>query len=393
VSVEILPVRGIPEIGPGDDLAAILAQALAGQGLLLQDGDVVVFTQKVVSKAEGRVVPEDPDGKAAWVARETRRVVARRGDLVIAETRHGLVCANAGVDASNVAEGYLTLLPEDPDGSAELIRAALGSSSGAAIGVVITDTFGRPWREGLVNVAIGCAGLPAIVDLRGTKDAVGRVLEATVEALADEVAAASGLVMGKAEGVPAAVIRGLHPEGAPLPASSLVRPVEEDMFRESPLQALLGPAEATAFSPRQVAPEVIRESLLAAGAALGSNDEQPWILLEVAPGPERDRLAAAADGEPAEVLAAAPVVVVGFAGPAASADTGEPSDESRRVAALVSGGAALRNVVLAFHSFGLACRWVLPEHLRSDEARRALWVADRRVLLGALAAGWPPPRA
>jgi coenzyme F420-0:L-glutamate ligase/coenzyme F420-1:gamma-L-glutamate ligase len=233
VSVEVIPITGMPEVVEGDDLARLILSAARSAGLEFQSGDVVVVTQKVVSKAEGRVVSERPLGKAGWVERETRRVVARRGDLVIAETRHGFVCANAGVDASNVAEGLLALLPEDPDASAEGIRAKLEAATGSRVGVVVTDTFGRPWRNGLVNVAIGCAGFPALVDLRGTRDATGRVLEVTVMALADEVAAAGGLVMGKAAGIPAAIVRGLHPEGPPATAAALVRKPEEDLFRES----------------------------------------------------------------------------------------------------------------------------------------------------------------
>jgi coenzyme F420-0:L-glutamate ligase/coenzyme F420-1:gamma-L-glutamate ligase len=209
----------------------LILAALGSAGFDLGEGDVVVVTQKVVSKAEGRVVPIEPDGKAAWVARETRRVVARRGDLLIAETRHGLVCANAGVDESNVADGFITLLPEDPDASAERIREDLVRATSVEVGVVVTDTFGRPWRKGLVNVAIGCAGLPALVDLRGTKDAAGRVLDVTVEALADEAAAAAGLVMGKAEGIPVAIIRGIRTDAPVSPASALVRSPAEDLFR------------------------------------------------------------------------------------------------------------------------------------------------------------------
>jgi coenzyme F420-0:L-glutamate ligase len=231
VNVELIPVPGLPEIEAGDDLGRVLAEGLDRAGIALRDGDVVVVTQKIVSKAEGRVVPEEPVGKAAWVARETTRVVARRGDLVIAETRHGFVCANAGVDSSNVAEGLLTLLPEDPDRSAERIRAQLMRLTGAETAVVITDTFGRAWRRGLVNVAIGAAGIPSLVDLRGTKDATGRMLEVTVVALADEVAAAGGLVMGKADGIPAAVIRGVRADGEAMPAGAIVRPPEEDLFR------------------------------------------------------------------------------------------------------------------------------------------------------------------
>jgi coenzyme F420-0:L-glutamate ligase/coenzyme F420-1:gamma-L-glutamate ligase len=231
MSVEVIPVPGVPEIREGDDLASILTDALRAAGIVLRDGDIVVVTQKVVSKAEGRVVREEPDGKTAWVELETRRVVARRGDLVIAETRHGFVCANAGVDASNVGRGLLSLLPEDPDGTAERIRRSVSELAGTRVAVVITDTFGRAWRHGLVNVAIGAAGLPSLVDLRGSPDATGRTLEVTVVAVADEVAAASGLVMGKADGIPAAVVRGVRAEGLPLPASAIVRPPEEDLFR------------------------------------------------------------------------------------------------------------------------------------------------------------------
>src|SRR5438093_8181215 len=207
VGVEISPVEGLPEVRPGDDVAALLAPKLAQLGA--RGGDVVAVTQKIVSKAEGRVVPEG-EGRTAWAERESRRIVARRGDLVIAETRHGFVCANAGVDASNIAPGFLTLLPEDPDGSAESIRKGMEQSLGVSVGVVVTDTFGRTWRRGVVNVAIGCAGLPALLDLRGTRDHEGKDLEATIVALADEVAAASGLVMGKASHVPAAIVRGVR---------------------------------------------------------------------------------------------------------------------------------------------------------------------------------------
>src|SRR5207247_3393760 len=171
LTTEAIPVRGLAEVGPGDDLAGLIAAGLRAEKIALQDGDVVAVTQKVVSKAEGRIVPERPEGKEGWVAKETRRVVARRDELVVAETKHGFVCANAGVDASNVAEGFLTLLPEDPDGSAEAIRSALEARFGGWIGVVVTDTFGRPWRQGLVNVAIGSAGFPSVLDLRGSKDA------------------------------------------------------------------------------------------------------------------------------------------------------------------------------------------------------------------------------
>ncbi len=234
--IEIWPVEGLPEIVHDDDLAAMLAEPLRSMGA--RDGDVVAVTQKIVSKAEGRVVPDGGDGRSVWVTRETRRVVARRGDLIIAETHHGFVCANAGVDASNVEEGFVSLLPVDPDASAEALRASLAQRLGLSrLGVVITDTFGRPWRNGLVNVAIGCAGLPAIIDLRGNADHHGRALEVTVVALADEVAAASGLVMGKSARVPVALIRGVDlTAGAPGRAVDLIRAPDEDLFREGVIE-------------------------------------------------------------------------------------------------------------------------------------------------------------
>ena len=236
MTIEILPVEGLPEIRAGDDLAAMLTEPL--RSLALRDGDIVAVTQKIVSKAEGRVVPDRGDGRSAWVARETRRIVARRGDLIIAETHHGFVCANAGVDASNVEEGFVSLLPVDPDASSEVLRASLSALLGLSrLGVVMTDTFGRPWRNGLVNVAIGCAGLPALVDLRGQVDHHGRALEVTVVALADEVAAASGLVMGKSARVPAALVRGVEITVAPPGrGSDLIRSPEEDLFREGTME-------------------------------------------------------------------------------------------------------------------------------------------------------------
>ena len=236
MTIEIWPIEGLPEIREGDDIGAMLVEPL--RALRARNSDVVAITQKIVSKAEGRVVADEGAGRSAWVERETRRVVARRGDLVIAETHHGFVCANAGVDASNVEAGSVSLLPVDPDGSAQRIRVSLGERLGLqSLGVVITDTFGRPWRNGLVNVAIGCAGLPALVDLRGESDNHGRELEVTVVALADEVAAASGLVMGKTARVPVALVRGVVRGGAANGrARDLVRPADEDLFHEGVIE-------------------------------------------------------------------------------------------------------------------------------------------------------------
>ena len=229
--LEVIPVEGLPEVRQGDRLADLLVRA-AG----LADGDVVVVTQKVVSKAEGRVAavdPADPASYAAVVEAESVRVLRRRGDLVIAETASGFVCANAGVDRSNVPEGYVTLLPLDADRSARRIRDGLRAVAGVKVGVIVSDTFGRTWRKGVTDVAIGCAGVAAIVDLRGTTDAMGRTLEVTEVAVADELASAAELVMGKATGVAAAIVRGVDP--AWLRTSSvraeIVRPPAEDLFR------------------------------------------------------------------------------------------------------------------------------------------------------------------
>jgi coenzyme F420-0:L-glutamate ligase / coenzyme F420-1:gamma-L-glutamate ligase len=239
----VFPVTGIGEIRPGDDLAELLAVLLVASDDRrpvipggLTEGDVLVVTQKVVSKAEGRIVSidaDDPSAKVALVESESVRVVRRRGDLLITETRHGFICANAGVDLSNVDAGTAALLPVDPDRSARRIREALEHRHGVSVGVIISDTFGRTWRRGVTDVAIGIAGVAGVVDLRGTADATGRMLEATEVCVADELAGAAELVMGKDKNVPAAVLRGVEP-GWMRPSSvgaEIVRPPDEDLFR------------------------------------------------------------------------------------------------------------------------------------------------------------------
>jgi coenzyme F420-0:L-glutamate ligase / coenzyme F420-1:gamma-L-glutamate ligase len=240
--IQILPVEGLPEIGAGDDLAALIAEAAA-----LEDGDVVCIAHKVVSKAEGQVARLDaiePSKRARELAgrdgdprrielvlRESARVLRTRPPLVIAETRHGFVCASAGVDASNAPEpDMVVLLPVDPDGSAFRLRAALEERTGRSLGVVITDTFGRAWRVGIANVAIGAAGIEVLSDLRGRRDPVGYELSSTVIAVADEIAAAAELAMGKTERVPVAIVRGLDVAGGGT-AHELVMPPEDDLFR------------------------------------------------------------------------------------------------------------------------------------------------------------------
>jgi coenzyme F420-0:L-glutamate ligase/coenzyme F420-1:gamma-L-glutamate ligase len=228
--VEILPLAGIPEIQAGDDLGALVADAIARAGGLA-GGDVVVVAQKAVSKAEGRVAQVPADRHVEAILAEAARVRRRRGDFVIAETRHGFVCASAGVDRSNTpGEGWVVLLPLDPDASARRLREALAARFGVAPAVVVTDSFGRAWRQGTTDVAIGVAGMEPLLDLRGERDARGRELQGTVICVADELAGAAELVMGKARQVPAALIRGYRvPEGDGT-AAGLVMPRERDLF-------------------------------------------------------------------------------------------------------------------------------------------------------------------
>ena len=232
MSLEVHPLRGIGVVSPGDDVASILVPPL--KELQPGDGDVLVVTHKIVSKAEDavrKIVGDGHEFKQNLVESEAVSIVRRRGDLIIAETKHGFVCANAGIDLSNASAGTVILLPENPDKSAHRIRLRLHQEFGLDIPVIISDTFGRPWRRGLTDVAIGISGLIAILDLKGTRDWTGRELDVTEIAVADELAAAADLVMGKADGIPAALIRGYEGPTGPGRGSDLVRPVDEDLFR------------------------------------------------------------------------------------------------------------------------------------------------------------------
>jgi coenzyme F420-0:L-glutamate ligase len=410
MTLEVLPVRGVPEIGEGADLAGMILDALGPDGL--RSGDVLAVTQKAVSKAEDRMVPA-PQGKGAWVDREARRVVARRDDLLIAETRHGLVCASAGVDESNVPAGMVTLLPEDPDASAGRIREAIRTRTGADVGVVVTDTFGRPWRRGLVDVAIGCAGLPAAVDLRGTPDALGRPLQVTVMALADQVASAAGLVMSKAGSVPAAVVRGIRAEGPHGPARDLVRPPEEDLFRFGPLEALSARRTVREFGLGTVPREVLFRSVAAALTAPvphGSrhpNRPWAWVLLESEPARRRylDAMADAwvrdlrEDGTAEAVierrlasseaiLARAPILAI----PHLSLDRADRYLDERRALAeremfLLATGAGIQNFMVALSSQGYGSAWVSSSLFCKEEAREAVGLEAGWLPMGTVAAG------
>jgi coenzyme F420-0:L-glutamate ligase / coenzyme F420-1:gamma-L-glutamate ligase len=230
-ALEIFAVTGLREVAAGDDLAGLIVEAVA-----LVDGDVLVVTQKIVSKAEGRIVAvnsEDPDARRALAEQEAVRVLRRRGELVVTETHHGFVCANSGVDLSNVSDGYAALLPVDPDRSARRIRDGIRARAHCEVAVIISDTFGRAWRRGVTDVAIGAAGIRPVLDLRGTPDAQGRTLVATEICVVDEIAGAAELVMGKAAAVPVAVVRGLDPSllGLGSVREDVVRPHDEDLFR------------------------------------------------------------------------------------------------------------------------------------------------------------------
>jgi coenzyme F420-0:L-glutamate ligase / coenzyme F420-1:gamma-L-glutamate ligase len=382
MTIELIPLEGLPEVEPGDDLAALLEPSLAANAA--SDGDVVAITQKVVSKAEGRIVPAED--RAAWIERESVGVVAHRGDLVITRTRHGFVCANAGVDASNVREGFLTLLPEDPDASAERLQKELAARLGITrLGVVITDTFGRPWREGVVDVAIGCAGLPPLLDLRGTADDRGHELETTVVAFADAVAAASGLVMTKTARVPAALVRGLDAsagDAAPGPASALVRRTEEDLFRESALVAISVAQPSRVFGPGKVSPGIVEEAVRAA-SAVGTSEE--WSFVGLVSPAARRRLLVAATGRD-NVLVSAPTLIV----PCIRVAGGRTSAPRTEAAILLSAGAVIRTLVVALHAQLAGWSWDPDLPFDADEARASLALGEDWRPLGVVGVGPMP---
>jgi coenzyme F420-0:L-glutamate ligase/coenzyme F420-1:gamma-L-glutamate ligase len=363
----VVPLVGMPEIREGDDLPRLLLEAVGRAGLELADGDVLAVTSKVVAKAEGRTVPLPGDAAArervvaATVAAETARVVARRGRLVIAETRTGLVGANALVDASNAGGDRLVLLPADPDASAARLRAAIEELDGHDVAVVVTDTLGRPWRLGQTDVAVGLAGMGALDDWRGRADGDGRLLEVTEVAVADEVAAAADLVKGKASRVPAALLRGVpRPEGDGS-ARDLVRVATEDLFRtagtaEDLLAFLEGGTPGTGsaaglapersppplvFAPRPPDPAVLDRALAAARAVPIPGGRQFQVV--AVPHSAREACLAACSPTP-PALAGAPALLACCLGP--------PAGEDPAGVELAAGG-AVRTLVLGLHALGV----------------------------------------
>ena len=417
-------VPGLPEITPGANLAKLIVAAAPG----LADGDIVVVTSKIISKAEDRVISADREDA---IAAETVRVVARRGPTTIAQTRHGLVLAAAGVDRSNTAPGTVVLLPADPDASARRLRAAITDLTGKNIGVLITDTMGRPWRNGQTDTAIGAAGVLPLRDHRGQADSFGNVLEVTVAAVADEIAAAAELVKGKSDQVPVAIVRGLgelvigtgraggtggSPGDGP-GAAALIRSAAEDMFRLGAADVLAERRTVRDFTAEPVDPAAVRRAIAAAVTAPAPHHSQPWRFAVVESDQARTRLlddmlaAWIADlrgdgfteeqiarrtrrGEP---LRRAPLIIV----PCLLADAAHTYPDQRRNASeramfLVAMGAGVENLLVALAVEGLGSCWVSSTLFCGPVAAAALDLPDGWEPMGAVGVGHaaapPAPR-
>jgi len=414
--VTIFPVEGLPEITAGAELAGLIADA----GPSLADGDILVITSKIVSKAEGRVVQAD---REQAIDAESVRVVARRGPTRIVETRHGLVLAAAGVDASNTPPGTVVLLPEDPDGSARRLRKALMDRLGVRIGVLVTDTLGRPWRAGQTDAAIGAAGVAPLRDYRGTPDTFGVALEVSVAAVADELAGAADLVKGKAAGIPVAVVRGLADlvtEADGPGAQALIRPAAEDMFRYGSADVLAARRTVRDFTGDPVDPAAVTRAVAAAITAPAPHHSTPWRFAVLESAAARtalldDMLAAwiadlRGDGftedqiarrvRRGEPLRRAPLLIV----PCLHAEAAHRYPDDRRNAAeremfVVAMGAAVQNLLVALAVEGLGSCWVSSTMFCRPVVTRALGLPPGWEPMGAVGVGHPaapapdrPPR-
>ncbi len=415
-AVTITAVPGLPEIGAGADLAALIADAAPG----LAGGDIVVITSKIVSKAEGRVIRA---GREEAIDAETVRVVARRGTSRIVETRHGLVLAAAGVDASNTIPGTVVLLPEDPDGSARRLRKGLCGKAGGPVGVIISDTMGRPWRTGQTDTAIGVAGVLPLRDHRGQADTFGTPLEVTLTAVADELAAAGDLVKEKTSGIPVAIVRGLAhlvTVGDGPGAQALVRPAAEDMFRFGSADVLAARRTVRDFTDAPVESAAVRRAIAAAITAPAPHHSTPWRFVVLESPKSRtalldDMLAAwisdlRGDGFTPEQIARrvrrgeplrrAPLLIV----PCLHAQASHTYPDQRRNASeremfVVAMGAAVQNLLVALAVEGLGSCWVSSTMFCRPTTRRALDLPDDWDPMGAVGVGHPaapaadrPPR-
>lgn len=426
--VELIGLDGLPEVIAGADLAALIVDACAVGGWQLADGDIVVVTSKVVAKAEGRVIAADSREDA--IDAETVRIVASRatpkGVTRIVQTTHGLVLAAAGVDASNTQPGTVVLLPLDPDASARVLRARLRELAGVSVGVVVTDTMGRPWRLGLTDNAIGAAGVRVLDDLTGTDDAHGRTLEMTVVATADAIAAAADLVKGKLAGRPVAVVRGLADavtdDDGP-GARAVVRSLDEDMFTLGTAEAVaLGRQQANsgrrtvrAFTDAPVSDAAVHAAIAEAVTAPAPHHSEPWRFVVLRADDAHDMAARArlldamraaweadlhADGfgddeiarrvARGDILRTAPVVVVPLVDLAAGAHT-YPDDRRNaceREMFIVAGGAAVQALLVALAAHGLGSAWIGSTLFAADAARAALGLPGSMQPLGAVAVGY-----